>query len=92
MSKVITKKSYPELFEQVLAGEKTFDVRIADFDCQSGDILEQVEVSREGIATGRVIRKKVGTVLKTKEIYFWSSDDIEKYGYQVISLLDEDIR
>lgn len=88
--KVITKKSYPELFEQVMAGDKTFDMRIADFDCQPGDILEQIEVDHTGTPTGRSIRKKVGTVLRTKDMDFWSPNDIEAYGYQVMSLLDDD--
>lgn len=87
---VIVKKSFSELFEQVLAGQKTFDMRIADFDCQPGDMLEQVEVSNEGVPTGRTIRHKVGSVLRTKQIDFWSQEDINKYGFQVISLLDED--
>ena len=38
--KIISKKSYPDLFEKVLAGEKTFDMRVADFDIQPGDVLE----------------------------------------------------
>lgn len=88
--KAITKKSYPELFEQVLSGEKTFDMRVADFDCQPGDVFEQIEIDHDGAPTGRSLRKKVGTVLRTKEIDFWPQRDIDEYGYQVISLLDED--
>ena len=88
--KVIIKKSFPELFEKVLSGEKTFDMRIADFDCQPGDILEQIEVTHDGTPTGRAIRKRVGVVLKTKDINFWPQADIDTYGYQVISLLDEE--
>lgn len=88
---VYTKKSYPELFEKVLSGEKTFDMRIADFDCQPGDILEQIEVGYDGVPMGRSVRKKVGIVLKTKDIDFWSQQDIDRYGYQVISLLNEEV-
>ena len=51
--RIITKKSYPDLFEKVLAGEKTFDMRVADFDIQPGDILEQIEVNYDGTPTGR---------------------------------------
>lgn len=87
---IITKKSYPELFEQILSGQKTFDMRVADFDCRPGDILEQIEVNHAGQPTGRSIRRQVGTVLKTKDFDFWSAQDIEKYGYQVISLLNEE--
>ena len=56
--KIITKKSYPDLFEKVLTGEKTFDMRVADFDIQPGDILEQIEVNYDGTPTGRPVRHK----------------------------------
>lgn len=95
MGNVHTKKSYPEFFEQVLSGDKTFDVRIADFECKPGDILEQIEIDRNGKPTGRTVRKKIGVVLKTKDIEelgWWPSKDVERYGFQVISLLEEDGR
>jgi hypothetical protein len=84
--KVVRKKSYPELFEQVLSGEKTFDMRIADITIEPGDILEQVEVTHDGAPTGRTVRHTVGAVLRTKEIDFWPPEEIDRYGYQIISL------
>ena len=86
--KIITKKSYPDLFEKVLAGEKTFDMRVADFDVQPGDVLEQIEVNYDGTLTGRKVRHIVGEVLRTKEIDFWEQEDIDQYGYQVMSLTE----
>lgn len=86
--KIITKKSYPDLFEKVLTGEKTFDMRVADFDIQPGDILEQIEVNYDGTPTGRKVRHVVGEVLRTKEIDFWKQEDIDQYGYQVMSLAE----
>jgi len=86
--KIIAKKSYPDLFEKVLAGEKTFDMRVADFDIQPGDILEQIEVKYDGTPTGRTVRHVVGEVLRTKEIDFWKQEDINQYGYQVMSLTE----
>lgn len=86
--KIITKKSYPDLFEKVLAGEKTFDMRVADFDIQPGDILEQIEVNYDGAPTGRKVRHVVGEVLRTKEVDFWKQEDIDQYGYQVMSLAE----
>ena len=86
--KIITKKSYSDLFEKVLAGEKTFDMRVADFDIQPGDILEQIEVKYDGTPTGRTVRHVVGEVLRTKEIDFWKQEDINQYGYQVMSLTE----
>lgn len=86
--KNITKKSYPDLFEKVLAGEKTFDMRVADFDIQPGDILEQIEINYDGTPTGRTVRHIVGEVLRTKEVDFWKQEDIDRYGYQVMSLAE----
>ena len=86
--KIITKKSYPDLFEKVLAGEKTFDMRVADFDIQPGDVLEQSEVNYDGTPTGRKVRHVVGEVLRTKEVDFWKQEDIDQYGYQVMSLAE----
>ena len=86
--KIISKKSYPDLFEKVLAGEKTFDMRVADFDIQPGDILEQIEVNYDGTPTGRTVRHVVGEVLRTKEVDFWKQEDIDQYGSQVMSLAE----
>lgn len=60
--RIITKKSYPDLFEKVMTGEKTFDMRVADFDIQPGDILEQIKVNYDGTPTGRKVRHVVGEV------------------------------
>lgn len=85
MPKRIEKKTWPEIFEAVRSGRKTFDLRLADWECKDGDIL----VLREWDPkikkyTGRILEKKVNFVLKTKDIKFFSEEEIEKYGFQVI--------
>lgn len=35
----IEKKIWPEFFEKVLSGEKTYELRLADWDCAPGDTL-----------------------------------------------------
>lgn len=93
MSKIIEKKTYSDYFEMILNGSKTYDLRLADFDCQPDDILKFVEIDKNRKFTGRTISKRVGWVGKTKEIDYFTPEDIEKYGYQVISLLDKvDVR
>ena len=90
MSRVISKKVYSRSFDEILSGEKTYELRLADWECEPGDILELVDIddaTRQ--PTGRTLRKKVGTVGKTRDIDFWSSEDVERYGYQIISLLPE---
>ena len=85
----IKKKAWPELFEKVLSGKKNFDLRLADFDVKEGDILVFEEWNPETKKyTGRKINKKVGFVLKTKDMKFWNEDDISKYGFVAISLKD----
>lgn len=39
-----------------------------------------------GEYTGRVVEKVVGYILKTKGFDIFSKEDVEKYGYQIISL------
>ncbi|MCL4382863.1 DUF3850 domain-containing protein [Patescibacteria group bacterium] len=84
--KRIEKKAIPELFEKVLSGAKTFDVRLNRFICKPGDILILREWDpRKKEYTGRQIEKTVSYVLKTKDIEkFWDKKEIEKYGFQVI--------
>ncbi len=91
MSKEINKKTVSSLFNEILSGNKTFDVRLADWQCEPGDILILNEVD-EGSKkpTGRSIRKKAGYILYTNETDFFTKKDIEKYGLQVISLLEEE--
>ena len=90
MTKVIEKKTYSDYFELVLNGSKTYDLRLDDFDCQPGDTLKFVEIDENRNLTGRTISKKVGFVGKTKDINYWTDEDIKKYGYQIISLLEEE--
>lgn len=97
----IHKKIDKEYFEQIQSGQKTFEYRVNDFECEPGDILvlEEWEYG-EGLAsaenrhpTGRTLRKKVGYVGHTKDFDWLERPDVkadlEKYGAQIISLLDE---
>lgn len=89
MSKIVEKKTWPELFNKVVSGEKTFDFRLADFDIEPGDTLVLKEWDPDAKAyTGRELTKEVTIVLKTKDPNFqpWSQDEIDKYGYQVIGI------
>ncbi|HUA13152.1 MAG TPA: DUF3850 domain-containing protein [Candidatus Sulfotelmatobacter sp.] len=91
MSKVIEKKILSEYFDKLASGEKTYELRLADWDCQPGDTLVLNEInSATKQPTGRTIHRKVGYVGKTKDLDFWSKEDVDKYGYQIISLLSED--
>lgn len=91
MSREIHKKTWSSVFERVLDGSKTFDVRLADWECDPGDILvldEVDDITKQ--ATGRSVRKKVGFTLHTQDMNFFAKEEIDRHGLQVISLLEED--
>jgi hypothetical protein len=80
------KKTWPDHFQKILEGQKTFDLRLADWECQEGDILVLKEWDpKTKQYTGRVLEKEITFVLKTKDMPYFSKEDIEKYGYQVMS-------
>ena len=82
----VEKKVWPIFFQKILEGDKTFELRLADFECNMGDILVLKEWSPETKEyTGRVIEKEVTYTLKTKDVKFWPQKDVEKYGFQIIS-------
>jgi len=82
----IEKKIWPEFFDKISSGEKKFELRLADWKCESGDILvlrEWDPAQKE--YTGRVLEKEVTYVLKTKDVKFFTPEEIQKYGWQIIS-------
>lgn len=83
----IQKKIWPQYFDKIVSGEKTFELRLADWECNPEDILLLREWDPETKQyTGREIEKKVTYVLKTKDIDLWPKEDTEKYGYQIIAI------
>lgn len=83
---IIEKKTWPNSFNKILSGKKTFDARLCDFEIKNGDILilREYDPIRKDY-TGRSIKKRVTFVLKTKNQKYWSTKDIQKYGLQIIS-------
>ena len=87
---IITKKCWPEFFEKVFSGEKKFEVRLADFECSVGDLILLKEYDpKTQRYTGRKLIRKVTYIIRTKDFDFWTSADVEKHGYQIISLESE---
>ncbi len=79
-----------ESYELVSTGQKTYDLRLADWNINTGDIIVFQEWNPETKKyTGRSMEKRVGYVGKTKGWEVWFREDIEKYGFQVISLKDK---
>ena len=83
----LEKKCWPESFEKILSGEKTFDVRLCDFECNPGDTLVLKEWNPDkGSFTGRSLEKTVGFVSKLNELRYWPKEAVAQKGLQVISL------
>lgn len=81
----VEKKVWPQYFQKILAGDKTFEIRLADFACAPGDTLILREWNpATGDYTGRTIAKHVTYVAKTKELLFWRPEEIDEFGYQII--------
>ena len=81
------QKKTTDNFDKILSGEKTFEVRLADWKCKKGDILILREWDpKKKIYTGRKVEKRVTVVIKTKNCNYWPKEDIEKYGFQIIGL------
>ena len=74
-------------FELVLAGKKRFDLRVADFAIEEGDILVLEEWNPQTKEyTGRKIEKKVDYILKLGLDDFCQKEEIEKNGLFVIQI------
>ena len=86
----IKKKIWPEYFKKIKSGDKNFELRLADWQCNTGDVLILREWDpKTKQFTGHEIRKTVSYVLKTKDVEaanMWSKEEIEQYGFQIISL------
>jgi len=81
------KKTWPELFQRMLKGKKTTDVRLADFDINEGDVLvlEEYDPKIKNY-TGRVLKKKVRNLNKIKLTDFHTIEEIKEFGHWVIEL------
>lgn len=86
---VIKKKIWPEYFDLVKSGKKTFEIRVADFDIKEGDtlILEEWDPKTKRY-TGRTIEKKVSYVYKFPLNKFGQQHLIKKHGLYAIQLED----
>jgi len=81
----IKKKVDIKYFQDVLGGKKNFEVRLADWEINEGDILVLQEWDPGNKEyTGREIEKEATYVVKTKDIDYFVEEEIKKYGWQVI--------
>lgn len=81
----IHKKVLQEYFEKIIDGKKKFELRLADFEINEGDILllEEWDKNKKEY-TGRKIEVVATYILKTKGLNFWPQEEVDKYGFQII--------
>ncbi len=84
----IEKKVKQKYFEAIQDNRKRFEVRLADFECNPGDIIvlkEQDDKTNE--LTGREIECEMLYKLNTKEAEkFYSKEDIDRYGLLIMGI------
>lgn len=83
--RVIKKKIWPEYFSLIKSGKKKFEIRLADFKIQEGDILilEEWNPNKKEY-TGRKIQKKAKYILKFNIDKFGQEKEIKKKGLYII--------
>jgi hypothetical protein len=85
----IEKKAWPEWFEEVITGNKTYEYRLADFDVAPGDILVMREWDpKTGEYTGRVAEAKIGHIGKVSARRWDKPEDERLYPHYILSLLE----
>lgn len=82
-----TKKVKKVYFESILAGKKSFELRLGDFEIKEGDTLILEEEDENGKLSGRKVErivKYIGTVdLKNTH---WPTEEIIEKGLKIISI------
>lgn len=78
------KKVWPKEFEAIASGEKTFELRLADFELNEGDELVLKEFDpNTGEYTGRNITKKARKVRKIDLTRYYDLQDLKKGVYVI---------
>lgn len=92
---IIRKKCWPEWFEKFCSGERTLELRLADFDLKNGDVLLFEEYNPENKQyTGRTASFKCKKVERSANnpLQFYSVDDVKKHGFWIIELEKENAK
>ena len=85
----IEKKCWPEFFEKFVSGERTLELRLADFDLKEGDTIIMKEYNPETKQyTGRKAEFSCKRVEHSAQnpLQFYNIDDVKKHGFWIIQL------
>lgn len=84
----IEKKIWPQFFDAIDSGKKTYELRLADWECKEGDelLLREWDPKTKKY-TGRETVKKVKFIAKFKiDDLYWPIEEIKQYGLQILSI------
>lgn len=86
--KTITKKIDTQWFDAILAGTKNYELRLADFDVEVGDLLRLEEWVGEGETrhpTGRMIEKTL-THIRKVDLDSWlkKQPELTEKGFYIL--------
>lgn len=97
--KRITKKSWPECFESLENGSKRFELRLADFDVNIGDLFVAKEYDlNTDTFSGRSLTFTVTYIFKFRGNIrsmraddspgpsFWTKAEQERHGFYILGL------
>lgn len=86
---IIKKKCWSEWFDKFCSGERTFELRLADFDLKDGDTIIMEEYNPETKQyTGRQASFLCRKVERSAQnpLQFYKVEDVEKYGFWIIKM------
>ena len=90
---IIKKKCWPEFFKKFCSGERTFELRLADFDLKDGDILlfEEYDPASKTY-TGKKASFTCAKVEHSAQnpLQFYNIEDVKKHGFWIIRLEKSD--
>lgn len=85
----VEKKAWPEWFERVISGIKTYEYRLADFEIEPDDILVMREWDPQSKEyTGRVAEAKIGHIGTVMSRRWDKPEDEQLYPHYILSLLE----
>jgi len=82
---IIRKKIWPKWFKIMKEEKRNAELRLADFNIKTGDILllEEWDPKKKEY-TGKLLRKRVKKVTKLDLLDFYTAKDLKKYGCYLI--------
>ena len=87
MASTVEKKAWPEWFELVWQGEKTYEYRLADFEIKPGDTFVMREWTPQTEAyTGRELVAEVGHIGQVEAWRWDKPEDHRIYSHYILSL------